>query len=86
MKKQLRCILLLALCIIGLCLVPVTANAKGENVIELTQDNYRGFLKTGSYNKSYLPTGSYKLMGDITLDETCSLVMMGSFMMTTSLM
>lgn len=71
MKKQLRCILLLALCIIGLCLVPVTANAEGENPIELTQNNYKDHLvNSNQYNKYYLPSGSYKLMGDITLDET----------------
>mgnify|MGYP004664085479 FL=1 len=71
MKKQLRCILLLALCIIGLCLVPVTANAEGENPIELTQDNYKSHLKdSGRNNKYYLPFGNYKLMEDITLDET----------------
>ena len=71
MKKQLRCILLLALCIIGLCLVPVTAKAEGENPIELTQDNYKSHLKdSGRYNKYYLPFGNYKLMEDITLDET----------------
>ena len=71
MKKQLRCILLLALCIIGLCLVPVTANAEGENPIELTQDNYKSHLKdSGRYNQFYLQSGSYILMGDITLDDT----------------
>ncbi len=71
MKKQLRCILLLALCIIGLCLVPVTANAEGENPIELTQNNYKSHLGvSGNYNQYYLPFGSYILTEDITLEET----------------
>lgn len=70
MKKQLRCILFLALCIIGLCLVPVTANAEGENPIELTQANYKSHLVSDSHNKFYLPSGSYILTEDITLDKT----------------
>lgn len=54
-----------------LCLVPLTANAEGENPIELTQDNYKSYLKdSGKYDKFYLPSGSYILMGDITLDDT----------------
>ena len=70
MKKILRRLLLLTLWMV-LCLVPLTANAEGENPIELTQDNYKSYLKdSGKYDKFYLPSGSYILMGDITLDET----------------
>ncbi len=44
---------------------------RGENPIELTQDNYKSYLKAvGSYNQYYLQSGSYILMGDITLDDT----------------
>lgn len=43
---------------------------RGETPIELTQDNYKSYLKdSGQYNKFYLPSGSYILMGDITLDD-----------------
>lgn len=69
MKKILRGILMLTLWMV-LCLVPIQANAEGENPIELTQDNYKSCLGLGSYNKSYLPSGSYILMEDITLDYT----------------
>ena len=70
MKKTLRSILLLTIWMV-LCLVPIQANAEGENPIELTQDNYKSYLKdSGMYNKFYLPSGSYILMGDITLDDT----------------
>lgn len=69
MKKQLRCILFLALCIIGLCLVPVTVNAEGENVIELTQDNYESHLEVSNFNQYYLRSGSYIMTEDITLDK-----------------
>ena len=69
MKKTLRSILLIALWVV-LCLVPIQAKAEGENPIELTQDNYKSYLRLGSYNKYYLPSGSYILMEDITLDYT----------------
>lgn len=70
MKKTLRSILLIALWMV-LCLVPIQANAEGESPIELTQDNYKYYLKdSGKYDKFYLPSGSYILMGDITLDDT----------------
>lgn len=70
MKKTLRSILMLTLWMV-LCLVPIQANAEGENPIELTQDNYKSYLKdSGKYDKFYLPSGSYILMGDITLDDT----------------
>lgn len=70
MKKNLRRLLLLTLWMV-LCLMPVTANAEGENPIPLAQDNYKDYLKdSGSYNQFYLPSGSYILMGDITLDDT----------------
>lgn len=69
MKKILRSILLLTLWMV-LCLVPIKANAEGENPIELTQDNYKSCLRLGSYSKYYLPSGSYILMEDITLDDT----------------
>lgn len=69
MKNLLRSILLLALWMV-LSLVPLTANAE-ENPIELTQDTYKDYLiDSGSYNQFYLPSGSYILMGDITLDNT----------------
>jgi uncharacterized repeat protein (TIGR02543 family) len=68
MKNLLRSILLLALWMV-LSLVPVTVNAE-ENPIQLTQDTYKSYLNLGSYNKYYLPSGSYILMGDITLDDT----------------
>ena len=57
MKKILRGILMLTLWMV-LCLVPIQANAEGENPKELTQDNYKSYLGLGSYNKSYLPSGS----------------------------
>lgn len=70
MKKALRSILLLTLWMV-LCLVPIQANAEGESPIELTQDNYKSYLKdSGKYGKFYLPSDSYILMGDITLDDT----------------
>ena len=70
MKKTLRSILMLTLWMV-LCFVPIQANAEGENPIELTQDNYKSYLKdSGMYDKFYLPSGSYILMGDITLDDT----------------
>ena len=78
MKKTLRSILLIALWMV-LCLVPFTANAEGENPIELTQDNYKSHLQLGSYNKSYLPSGSYILMADITLDDTLLIGCEGQF-------
>ena len=78
MKKTLRSILLIALWMV-LCLVPFTANAEGENPIELTQDNYKSHLQLGSYNKSYLPSGSYILMDDITLDDTLLIGCEGQF-------
>ena len=78
MKKILRGILMLTLWMV-LCLVPIQANAEGENPIELTQDNYKSHLQLGSYNKSYLPSGSYILMGDITLDETLLIGYEGQF-------
>ena len=63
-----------------LCLVPVTANAEGENPKELTQDNYETCLEYSSkINKYYLPSGSYILMGDITLDETLLIGCEGQF-------
>lgn len=78
MKKILRGILMLTLWMV-LCLVPIQANAEGENPIELTQDNYKSYLGLGSYNKSYLPSGSYILMEDITLDDTLLIGCEGQF-------
>lgn len=78
MKKALRSILLLTLWMV-LCLVPIKANAEGEPPIELTQDNYKSHLQLGSYNKSYLPSGSYILMEDITLDYTLLIGYDGQF-------
>ena len=78
MKKTLRSILLIALWVV-LCLVPIQAKAEGENPIELTQDNYKFYLELGSYNKSYLPSGSYILMKDITLDDTLLIGCEGQF-------
>lgn len=77
MKNLLRSILLLALWMV-LSLVPVTVNAE-ENPIQLTQDNYKSYLDLGSYNKYYLPSGSYILMGDITLDDTLFIGYDGQF-------
>lgn len=77
MKNLLRSILLLALWMV-LSLVPVTVNAE-ENPIQLTQDNYKSYLNLGSYNKYYLPSGSYILMGDITLDDTLLIGYDGQF-------
>ncbi len=77
MKNLLRSILLLALWMV-LSLVPVTVNAE-ENPIQLTQDNYKSYLNLGSYNKYYLPSGSYILMGDITLDDTLFIGYDGQF-------
>ena len=69
MKNLLRSILLLALWMV-LSLVPVTVNAE-ENPIQLTQDNYKCYLKdSGKNNKYYLPSGSFILTEDITLDDT----------------
>ena len=78
MKKILRGILMLTLWMV-LCLVPIQANAEGENPKELTQDNYKSYLGLGSYNKSYLPSGSYILMEDITLDYTLLIGCEGQF-------
>lgn len=78
MKKILRGILMLTLWMV-LCLVPIQANAEGENPKELTQDNYKSYLGLGSYNKSYLPSGSYILMEDITLDDTLLIGCEGQF-------
>lgn len=78
MKKTLRSILLIALWVV-LCLVPIQAKAEGENPIELTQDNYKSYLRLGSYNKYYLPSGSYILMEDITLDYTLLIGYEGQF-------
>ena len=79
MKKTLRNILLLTLWMV-LCLVPIQANAEGENPIELTQDNYKSYLKdSGKYDKFYLPSGSFILMEDITLDDTLLIGCEGQF-------
>lgn len=78
MKNLLRSILLLALWVV-LSLMPVTANAEEGNLIELTQDTYKSHLDLGSYNKYYLPSGSYILMGDITLDDTLLIGCEGQF-------
>lgn len=78
MKKTLRSILLIALWVV-LCLVPIQANAEGEPPIELTQDNYKSHLQLGRYNKSYLPSGSFILMEDITLDDTLLIGCEGQF-------
>lgn len=79
MKKILRGILMLTLWMV-LCLVPIQANAEGENPIELTQDNYKSYLKdSGKYDKFYLPSGSFILMEDITLDDTLLIGCEGQF-------
>lgn len=78
MKNLLRSILLLALWMV-LSLVPVTVNAE-ENPIQLTQDNYKSYLKdSGKNNKYYLPSGSFILTEDITLDDTLLIGCEGQF-------